>query len=136
MSILRLVVLTEEDDYSSFETSPPWEAFSHSISSLSLPTPPLVFPSAFLISGSIQTGPAYVCVCVCAWRWRILDHQLISHAGRHQRRLELTLRVGGCLAPAISHGRPLQRRQTYTAPIHIEMNRWSCATCRRAPGRR
>lgn len=36
--------------------------------------------------------------------------------------------------PAISHLRPLRRRQTCTAPIHIEMNRWSCATCRPAPG--
>lgn len=75
----------------------------------------------------------YAPQCVCV---RTLDHQLISHAGRHQRGLELTLRVG-----AAPHGTrnftspPLQQRQTYMAPIHIEMSRWSCAMCRVAIAR-
>lgn len=112
------------------------EAFCCSGSSPSSRTLPQVSSSVFLIGASTRTGLVAVCACARARRWQrqTLDHQLISHAGRHQRGLELTLRVGGRSAPAISHLRPLQRRQTYTALIRIEMKRWSCATCRRRRG--
>ncbi len=56
-----------------------------------------------------------------------LDHQLISHTDRHQRRFELTLRVGAALHAIRNFtSLPLQQHQTYK-PIHIEMNRWSFA---------
>lgn len=67
-----------------------------------------------------------VCMCWHVYEWT-LDHQLISHAGRHQRRFELTLRVGAALHAIRNFtSLPLQRHQTYM-PIHIEMNRWSFA---------
>lgn len=68
------------------------------------------------------------CVCTCrrVFVWT-LDHQLISHTGRHQRRFELTLRVGAALHAIRNFtSLPLQQHQTYM-PIHIEMNRWSFA---------
>lgn len=75
-----------------------------------------------------------VTVCTCVWLcmcWRVLvwtlDQQLISHAGRHQRRLELTLRVEATLHAIRNFPSPsLQQHQTYM-PIHIEMNKWSLA---------
>lgn len=67
-------------------------------------------------------------LCVC-WRAPVwtLDQQLISHAGRHQRGLELTLRVEATLHAIRNFTSPsLQQHQTYM-PIHIEMNKWSLA---------
>lgn len=58
---------------------------------------------------------AHVCMCWCVFVWT-LDHQLISHTDRHQRRFELTLRVGAA-QHAIRNftSLPLQQHQTYMA---------------------
>lgn len=95
-----------------------------------------VVPQVFffgVINTCMRAGP-----CM---RWRVfvwtLDHQLISHTGRHQRRFELTLRVGAAL-----HGirnftsLPLLQHQTYMAHSYWNEQMELCHAPNRHPSLR